>query len=74
MSEVLVRRMALSWWRVKLVSLQDDALGAVDLTSNKAPRYTAIAKHQQDVSAATVEEWEKELMEDPKVAYKPCHI
>jgi hypothetical protein len=25
-------------------------------------------KHQQDVSASALGEWEKELMEDPKVA------
>ena len=33
----------------------------------EAPRYTPGAKYQQDVSAASVSEWEKELMEDPKV-------
>jgi hypothetical protein len=32
-----------------------------------APKYTAITKHQQDISAGAVQEWEKELMEDPKV-------
>jgi bleomycin hydrolase len=35
----------------------------------RAPRYTPITRHQQDVSATTVEQWEKELMDDPKVDY-----
>ncbi|KAF2465575.1 bleomycin hydrolase [Lindgomyces ingoldianus] len=30
------------------------------------PTYTPIVSHKQDVSATTIEEWEKELMEDPK--------
>ena len=34
--------------------------------SSLAPSYTP-TKYQQDVSTATVQEWEKELMEDPKV-------
>jgi bleomycin hydrolase len=33
----------------------------------QAPKYTPITKHQQDVSASAMEQWEKELMEDPKV-------
>ena len=32
-----------------------------------APGYTPFAVHKQDVSATTLGEWEKELMEDPKV-------
>jgi bleomycin hydrolase len=36
---------------------------------SEAPRYTPITRHQQDVSATTVEQWEKELMDDPKVDY-----
>jgi hypothetical protein len=36
---------------------------------SEAPSYTPITRHQQDVSASTVEQWEKELMEDPKVYY-----
>ena len=35
----------------------------------EAPRYTPGVKYQQDVSAASVSEWEKELMEDPKVLH-----
>ena len=35
----------------------------------EAPRYTPGVKYQQDVSAASVSEWEKELMQDPKVLH-----
>lgn len=30
------------------------------------PKYTATTKYQEDISATTVEEWERELLEDPK--------
>ncbi|KAF2796939.1 peptidase C1B, bleomycin hydrolase [Melanomma pulvis-pyrius CBS 109.77] len=32
----------------------------------RAPKHTSIAAYKQDVSAAAISEWEKELMEDPK--------
>lgn len=37
------------------------------LNVSEAPKYTPNVRYQQDVSAATVQEWEKELLEDPKV-------
>lgn len=34
---------------------------------NTAPSYTPLVRRGQGVSTASVGEWEKELMEDPKV-------
>lgn len=41
----------------------------MNLRSNEfaAPKYTPLARSQQDISAADIGQWEKELMEDPKV-------
>lgn len=40
--------------------------GFVVVGSEAPPKYTPNVKYQQDVSAAIVQEWEQELMEDPK--------
>jgi bleomycin hydrolase len=37
-----------------------------NLTLLEAPKYTPL-KYQRDITAASVEEWERELMDDPKV-------
>lgn len=37
-----------------------------DVTNVEAPKYTG-AKIQHNVSVSAISEWEKELMEDPKV-------
>lgn len=39
------------------------------LNAHEAPKYTPYVKHQQDISPDAVQEWEKELMEDPKVRH-----
>ncbi|KAF2199824.1 bleomycin hydrolase [Delitschia confertaspora ATCC 74209] len=38
----------------------------VYLGGEAPPQYTPIIAHKQDISASTIQEWEKELMEDPK--------
>ncbi|KAH7068702.1 peptidase C1B, bleomycin hydrolase [Paraphoma chrysanthemicola] len=40
--------------------------GFVVVGGEAPPKYTPITKHQQDISALAIGEWEKELMEDPK--------
>ncbi|RMZ73788.1 bleomycin hydrolase [Pyrenophora seminiperda CCB06] len=40
--------------------------GYVVVGGEAAPRYTPSVKYQRDISATSVSEWEKELMEDPK--------
>ena len=54
-----------------MVKLVSSAVSLVSLLFKskrlEAPKYTPITKHQHDVSATAVGEWEKELMEDPKV-------
>ncbi|KAF2036787.1 peptidase C1B, bleomycin hydrolase [Setomelanomma holmii] len=40
--------------------------GFVVVGGEAPPKYTPITKHQQDISATAIGEWEKELMEDPK--------
>lgn len=40
--------------------------GFVVIGGDAPPKYTPLVRHEQDVSAAQVGQWEKELMEDPK--------
>ncbi|KAI8935273.1 hypothetical protein NX059_007861 [Plenodomus lindquistii] len=40
--------------------------GFVVVDGEAPPKYTPNVKYRQDVSAAAIQEWEKELMEDPK--------
>ncbi|KAF2193770.1 bleomycin hydrolase-like protein [Zopfia rhizophila CBS 207.26] len=38
----------------------------VYIEGDAPPKYTPIVSHRQDISATAIEEWEKELFEDPK--------
>ncbi|KAF2830888.1 bleomycin hydrolase [Ophiobolus disseminans] len=63
-NEKLVERLqALQMKDERSISEKD---GFVVVGGEAPPRYTPTTKHQQDVSATAVGEWEKELMEDPK--------
>ncbi|KAK1919979.1 hypothetical protein P3342_002274 [Pyrenophora teres f. teres] len=57
--------------RLQALNMKDDRPmnekdGFVVVGGEAPPKYTPGVKYQRDVSAASVSEWEKELMEDPK--------
>ncbi|KAF1833766.1 bleomycin hydrolase [Decorospora gaudefroyi] len=57
--------------RLQALHMKDDRTmnekdGFVVVGGEAPPKYTPSAKYHQDISAASVSKWEKELMEDPK--------
>jgi bleomycin hydrolase len=40
--------------------------GYVHVDSEAPPKYTPLVRKQKDISASSIEQWEKELMQDPK--------
>ncbi|CAN9364469.1 unnamed protein product [Alternaria alternata] len=62
-NEKLMERQALHMKDERPMNEKD---GFVVVGGESPPKYTPGVKYQQDVSAASVSEWEKELMEDPK--------
>ncbi|KAF2247937.1 peptidase C1B, bleomycin hydrolase [Trematosphaeria pertusa] len=57
--------------RLQALQVKDDRSmnekdGYIYVDSEARPNRPAIVDHKQDVSAAAISEWEKELMEDPK--------
>ncbi|KAF2130220.1 bleomycin hydrolase [Dothidotthia symphoricarpi CBS 119687] len=63
-NEQLLERLQALHMKAETTTNEKD--GYVYIDGESPPKYPSIARSQQDVSAAAIGQWEKELMEDPK--------